>query len=217
MNQRLYVGNMSYQTTEASLRAAFEGGRPTWGSGVASSPIARRDARRALRSCSNNRCRCPSCDFWSWMVSKSTVARFSETKQERKWVGGGGGGGVRYGGGGGRSGGGGGYGGVAAVVAAATAAAAVVVATAVAIAAATAAAVAVATARPRRLLERKNYCERAPPESQFLGGAPRISCSKVTARVGSPHVLSPHARTLWHHARSRRSRLGSRAWLQRAG
>ena len=111
MGKRLFVGNLSYQTTEDSLQTAFEqDGRQV----VSTSIITDRDTGRSrgfgfVEFASDNEAQEAMAAMNGYELDGRTL-RVNEAEEKRRGGGGGGGGGGGYRGGGGGGGGGrGGY------------------------------------------------------------------------------------------------------------
>jgi RNA recognition motif-containing protein len=109
MGKRLYVGNLSFQTTEASLTAAFsrDGRKVDHVSLVADRDTGRPRGFAFVEMASDDDARA-AIEAWDGKELDGRALRVNEAEERRPQGGGGGGG--RGGGGGGRSGGGGGGG-----------------------------------------------------------------------------------------------------------
>jgi hypothetical protein len=115
MGTKLYVGNLSYQTTEASLRSAFEeGGRQVTEVAVMMDRETGRPRGFAFVRMGTEADAQAAIAQWNGRELDGRALRVNEAEERPRTGGGGGGGGRGFGGGGGGrgfGGGGGGYGG----------------------------------------------------------------------------------------------------------
>jgi RNA recognition motif-containing protein len=115
MGTKLYVGNLSYQTTEASLRSAFEeGGRQVTEVAVMMDRETGRPRGFAFVRMGTEADAQAAIAQWNGRELDGRALRVNEAEDRPRTGGGGGGGGRGFGGGGGGrgfGGGGGGYGG----------------------------------------------------------------------------------------------------------